>query len=305
MTMILNDSHCHFLSRRCFEALGREKYGQEAAISVEEIASEIGCEAPGEPDALAKVWCAELDRQHVTRAALIASAPGDEDSVAIAVSKHPDRFVGFFMFNPVAPGPGDRLERAFAELGLRCACLFPALHRYELDTPAVTTVFEAAAKHQGVVFVHCGYLSIETRTRLKLPFRLDLRRGDPMALAAVAAEFPTVPVIIPHFGAGFLREALMAADVCPNIYLDTSSSNGWIKYASGLNLTEVFRRALGVVGPDRLIFGTDSSLFPPGWRRVIYGAQRTALDELGIEKQSTAKIFGENFERIFPARPGG
>jgi predicted TIM-barrel fold metal-dependent hydrolase len=304
MAMILNDGHCHFLSRRCFEALGREKYGHEAAISLEGIASEIGCDVPAESDALADLWCAELDRQHVTRAALIASTPGDEDSVAVAVSEHPDRFVGFFMLNPVATGSRERVERAFAELGLRCACLFPALHRYELDTPAVTAVFETAAKHHAAVFVHCGYLSIESRTRLKLPIRLDLRRGDPLTLAAVAAEFPTVPVIIPHFGAGFLREALMAADVCPNIYLDTSSSNSWIKYVPGLNLTEVFRRALNVVGPDRLIFGTDSSLFPPGWRRVIYGAQRTALDELGIEKQSITKIFGENFEKIFPASGG-
>ena len=298
--MIVNDGHCHFLSRRCIEVLGREKYGQGASISVEGIASEIGCQAPGAPDALANVWCAELDRQHVSRAALIASAPGDEDSVAVAVSEHPNRFVGFFMCNPVAPG-SDRVERAFTELGLRCACLFPALHRYDLDTPAVTTVFECAAKHRAAVFVHCGYLSIEARTRLKLPIQLDLRRGDPLALAAVAAQFPTVSVIIPHFGAGFFREALMAADVCPNIYLDTSSSNGWIKYVLGSSLTEVFRRALNVVGPDRLIFGTDSSLFPPGWRRVICGAQRTVLDELGIEKESIAKIFGGNFERIFSA----
>src|SRR5262245_49748817 len=130
--MSLNDVHCHFLSRRCFEALGREKYGQDAVISLGGIASELGCDAPGETVALAKLWCAELDRQHVTRAALIASAPGDEDSVAVAVSEHPDRFVGFFMFNPAASESERHVERAFAELGLRCACLFPALHRYEL-----------------------------------------------------------------------------------------------------------------------------------------------------------------------------
>jgi len=298
--MILNDAHCHFLSRRCFEVLGREKYGQEAAANPEKVAAVIGCDAPGETEALAEQWRAELDRQRVARAALIASAPGDEDSVAVAVSKFPDRFVGYFMFNPLGPDSTQRLNRAFGELGLRCACLFPAMHRYALDTPAVASVFEAAAAHRAAVFVHCGYLSIEFRAKLKLPTRIDLRFGDPLALATVAAQFPTVPVIIPHFGAGFLREALMAADSCPNIYLDTSSSNGWIKYLPGLNLTEVFRRALNVVGPDRLLFGTDSSLFPPGWRRVICGAQRTALDELGTDAETTAKIFGGNFERLFP-----
>ena len=35
---------------------------------------------------------------------------------------------------------------------------------------------------------------------------------------------------LPHFGAGYFREALMLADLCPNVYLDTSSSNSWMRY---------------------------------------------------------------------------
>src|SRR4029450_13949909 len=38
----------------------------------------------------------------VSRAALIASVPGDEVSVTEAVRHAPDRFVGFFMVNPLA-----------------------------------------------------------------------------------------------------------------------------------------------------------------------------------------------------------
>lgn len=300
--MILNDVHCHFLTRRFFESLGREKYG-EPARTAEEIASEIRCESPGESHSLIGTWLAELDRNHVARAALIASAPGDEESVGAAVAEHPDRFVGFFMLNPTGPDAAERCERAFAQLGLRCACLFPAMHRYHLDHPGVEETFGIAAKHRGTVFAHCGYLSMESRSRLGLANPFDLRCGDPLALAAVAARFPTVPVIIPSFGAGFFREALMAAEICPSIRLDTSSSNGWVKYVPGLTLTEVFRRALNVIGPDRLIFGTDSSLFPPGWRRVIYGAQRTVLDELGVEKEAVTKIFGENFDRLFAPSP--
>src|SRR4029079_19385947 len=98
--------------------------------------------------------------------------------------------------------------------------------------------------------------------RLCLASAFTLRLGAPLTLSTVAAKFPKVPVIIPHFGAGFLRETLMAADQCPNIHLDTSSSNSWIKYHPGLTLEAVFRQALEVVGPDRLIFGTDSSFFP-------------------------------------------
>lgn len=296
--MTIQDTHCHFFSARFFEALAREKYGPTG--TAERAALELGWELPVTPEGLADHWIKELDHHHVSRVALIASVPGDEDSVAAAVAKHSRRFVGFFMLNAAAPDALERAARAFGELGLRCACLFPALHRYRLDDERVAKVFEIAAAHRGAIFAHCGYLSVGARVKLALPTLLDLRLGDPLALAATAVHFPTVPVIVPHFGAGFFREALMAADACPTIHLDTSSSNGWLKYVPGLTLAEAFRRALNVVGPDRLVFGTDSSYFPRGWNRVIYGAQRTALDELGVEAASSEKIFSRNFERIFP-----
>jgi uncharacterized protein len=293
------DAHCHFFSQRFFEALGQEKYGQQRAVTGDQIARDLGWDPAGAPEALADRWAAELDEHHVARVALIASVPGDEASVATAVRRHPKRFVGFFVLNPMSPDALDRARRAFSELRMRCVCLFPALHHYRMDDERIAALFQVAADHGGAVFAHCGYLSIEARVRLQLPSRIDLRAGDPLAVAATAIRFPQVPVIVPHFGAGFFREALMAADAACNIHLDTSSSNAWVKYVPGLTLTDVFRRALATVGPDRLIFGTDSSFFPRGWRRVIHGAQRTVLDELGIEREATAKIFGGNFERIF------
>jgi uncharacterized protein len=298
--MILNDAHCHFFSERFFDTLGHEKYGQHADVGADQIAAELGWEPPGTAEALADRWVAELDHHDVSRAALIASVPGDEESVARAVARHARRFVGFFMLNPVEPDAPYRTARALGEFGLRSVCLFPAMHRYRLDDERVAKVFEIAAAHRAAIFAHCGYLSVGARVKLGIPSLFDLRCGDPLALAATAVHFPSVPVIIPHFGAGFFREALMAAEVCPSIHLDTSSSNGWLKYLPGLTLADVFRRALAVVGPDRLIFGTDSSFFPRGWHRVICGAQRTALDELGVEADVSEKIFGGNFERIFP-----
>jgi predicted TIM-barrel fold metal-dependent hydrolase len=116
------------------------------------------------------------------------------------------------------------------------------------------------------VFVHCGVISVGVRGKLGLPSPFDLRLGDPLALASVAAAYPSVPVIVPHFGAGRFQEALMAADQCATIHFDTSSSNGWMKYYPGLTLDAVFRQALAVVGPRRLLFGTDSSFFPRGGR---------------------------------------
>ncbi|MFN7914952.1 MAG: amidohydrolase family protein [Vicinamibacterales bacterium] len=300
--MTLNDSHCHFLSARFFETLGLEKFKGARQPSAAEVASAIGMEPPGTPEALADRWLEELDRHHVSRATLIASVAGDEPSVAAALRRHPSRFVGFFALNATAPDAVARATEAFTEFGMRTACLFPALHRYTLDDERVARIFEVADAHNGAVFAHCGYLSIEMRAKFGLPGAFDMRKGDPLALAVVAAAFPRVPVIVPHFGGGFLREALMAAEACPNIVFDTSSSNNWVRFVPGLTLTEVFRRALALVGPGRLMFGSDSSYFPRGWRQTIHGAQRTILDELGTEPEAVAQIFGGTFDRLFPLR---
>jgi predicted TIM-barrel fold metal-dependent hydrolase len=300
---VLNDVHCHFFSSRFLELLSQPLTDLPAQGRAAAVASRLGWDDPGEPAALASAWTHALDRHSVARAALIASIPGDEDSVAEAVRLHPDRFVGFFMFNPAAPGASERLERAFTERHLRGVCLFPAMHRYHLDEGEVGKVFETAARHGAAVFVHCGVLSVGVRAKLGLPSPFDLRLGDPLAVAAVASAHPSVPVIIPHFGAGRFHEALMAADQCPSLHFDTSSSNGWMKYYPGLTLDAVFRQALSVVGPRRLLFGTDSSFFPRGWQKGVFETQMAAMDAAGVSGQDRAMMLSGNFDRLFPRQP--
>jgi uncharacterized protein len=152
------------------------------------------------------------------------------------------------------------------------------------------------------VFVHCGALSVGVRAKLGLPSQFDVRYGNPLDVHALAAEYPRVPFIIPHFGAGLLREALMLADLCPNVYLDTSSTNRWMAYHPGLTLTSVFRQALDVVGADRLLFGTDSSFFPRGWNRQVHDVQVSAFDGLGVDESLRQRVFAGNFDRLFPQK---
>jgi uncharacterized protein len=297
----ISDVHCHFFSSRFLEILvANDRQHLPAAQHATVIAGLLGWEPPSTPENLADRWVKELDLHGVSRAALIASVPGDEDSVAIAVARHPTRFVGFFMFDPTSPDAGRRLERAFGGLGLRGVALFPAMHKYRLDDDRVDAVFVAAEQQSAVVFAHCGVLTVGVRKKLGLGTPFDLRLGDPLSLSAIASRHPRVPVIIPHFGAGFLREALIAADQCPNIHLDTSSSNSWVKYFPGLTLEAVFRQAVQVVGPDRLLFGTDSSFFPRGWQSGIHEAQRQAMDAAGVDAGAREKILNANFERLFP-----
>lgn len=293
-----NDSHCHFFSSHFFETLSRQRGRTETAA---DVCRELQWEAPGSAFSLAERWVRELDAHGVVRAALIASVPGDESSVAAAVNKYRERFVGFFMLDPSAPEAVERTRRAVTEYGLRGICLFPAMHRVPLDAQPVQQIVEVAAATPGTaVFVHCGHLSVGVRKKLGLPSRFDLRLGDPLAVARLAAAYPTVPFIIPHFGAGFFREALMAADSAPNIYIDTSSSNSWIRYTPGLTLGSVFATALDVVGASRLLFGTDSSFFPRGWQKSIYETQQAAVAAAGAGDADQLLVFGGNFDRLFP-----
>jgi predicted TIM-barrel fold metal-dependent hydrolase len=297
---MLADAHCHFFSSRFFSVLGTQR-GTPTPAAAAAICAELQWDDPGTPEALADRWAAELDRHGVDRAVLIASVPGDETSVGAAVARHPSRFVGFFMLDPTAADASERTHRALTELGMRGVCLFPAMHHVPIDHARVLGIVEIAAAHPGTaVFVHCGVLSVGVRRRLGLASRFDMRLGDPLALSALALAFPAVPFIVPHFGAGLLREALMLADACPNVHLDTSSSNAWIRYAPGLTLESVFRAALAVAGPGRLLFGTDSSFFPRGWQRAIYEQQRTIVADLGVSDADAALIFGGNFNRLFP-----
>jgi predicted TIM-barrel fold metal-dependent hydrolase len=262
----------------------------------------LGWEAPGTADALADRWAAELDRHHVARAALMASVPGDAASVAAAVDRHPARFVGFFMIDPTAPDAVARAAAALAGGGLRALCLFPAMQRFSVQDERARALFDLAASKPGTaLFVHCGVLSVGVRTKLGLPSAFDIRFGNPLDLHAVSLRYPHTPIIIPHFGAGLFREALMVADLCPNVLFDTSSSNSWIKYHPGLTLAAVFRQALAVLGPDRLLFGSDSSFFPRGWVKDVYAQQCAALEEIGADTEVGQKIFSDNFDRVFPA----
>jgi hypothetical protein len=299
----VSDAHVHFFSHAFFASLAAQKAAQTPGAPVEtaeSMASTLGWQAPPvDPQALAAIWAKELDRHSVCRASLIASIPGDENSVAEAVRAFSDRFYGYFMVNPMAPDAADRVRAALQGGNLRCLCLFPAMHRFSIQDERVRPILEAAASSGAVVFVHCGVLTVGVRAKLGLPSPFDMRFSNPIDLHAVALAFPKLRFVVPHFGAGFFREALMLCDLCPNVYMDTSSSNNWMRYQlepSGLQL--VFRRALDVAGPRRLLFGSDSSFFPRGWNATIFEAQTHALKSIGISTADARGIFGANLDQL-------
>src|SRR5262249_2314260 len=204
---------------------------------------------------------------------------------------------------PTADDATDRARRAIEKLGLRGICLFPAMHKFSVQDDRLKPIYELASGRPGtVVFVHMGVLSVGVRKKLGLPSPFDMRFSNPIDLHRVALDFPRVNFIIPHFGAGYFRETLMIGDLCPNVHVDTSSSNSWIRYVPGVtDLKEVFRGALEVFGSKRLLFGTDSSFFPRGWNAEIFEAQVKVLKDLGCTAETASAIFGANLERMVGA----
>jgi hypothetical protein len=294
----VNDAHVHLFSHRFFEVLRSQRAASDQ--SVEDMVQSLGWESPpAEPRDLAAQWAAELDRHGVNRCALIASFPGDEASAVAAVEAYPGRFWGYFLFDPTKPHAGERAAKAF-DAGLQGLCLFPAMQGFSAREEGLAPVYQAAAERPGtIVFVHCGVLSVGVRKKLGLASNFDMSRSNPLDLHRVALEYPQVNFVVPHFGAGLFREALMLADLCPNVYLDTSSSNAWTKYLTPPpSLEDVFRQALSVLGPDRLLFGSDSSFFPRGWNRAVFESQSHVLENLGITAEAAGKIFGENLARL-------
>ncbi len=301
----LNDAHCHFFSPRFFDVLGRQKGlpGEHPGPAVTQL---VGWEHPGTTELLADRWAESLATHGVGRAMLIGSVPGEEEQIARACVRHPDRFVGAFMVDPTQEGALTRVAWALAQPGVRVVCLFPAMHGYSPTDPRVHGLAAQVAGVPGAaLFVHCGVLTVGIRRALGLPSTFEFRLGNPLDVQGLAQKYPALPVIVPHFGAGFFREALMLADACPNVWIDTSSTNGWLKYSPGLTLRHVFAQALSVIGPERLLFGTDSSYFPRGWHAAIRDAQLAVLDELGVPHVDQQALCAGNFDRLFPKRQPG
>jgi len=85
--------------------------------------------------------------------------------------------------------------------------------------------------------------------------------------------------------------------------MDTSGSNAWMKYLPyEIDLKDVFKKALQAGGPEKVIFGTDSTFFPRGFRFNILEAQYNAVKTLHgnglISEEDVHSIFKGNILRM-------
>ena len=292
------DAHTHFFSYQWFEFflnLARDQFAENEGV--EALAARLGWEPPPrQPEELGRRWVAEQEKYGLTAQVLFASKLNDAEQLAVAVQACPQRLIGYVLVDPTQPSVREQVHYSLHILGMKGILMFPAMHHFHAHEQNVYPVYEEAAAAQVPVFLHFGLFNLPIYDKLGIPSPVDLSYSNPRDLREPAQEFSDVNFIVPHFGCGRFEEALEVAAACPNVYFDTSSSNAWIE--PPLTLTEVFRRSLEVLGPRRLLFGTDSSFFPRGWRKEIFDRQKAILDELGVSDSDQALIFGGNVARI-------
>jgi predicted TIM-barrel fold metal-dependent hydrolase len=298
----VTDSHVHFFSPNFiagYAALGKDRFppGDSVGGLLRLMKWEMHDTDPVE---LGRRWVQEMDDRGLARLMLITSWLWDEEATAKAVQAFPGRLSGYVMIDPTQPIADSRAHTAVTSLGLKGITLFPAMHGYHASEPRAYVVYRVAARAGVPVFVHFGLLKLGIRDKLGLVSKFDLRFSNPLDLLPVAKDFPETPFILPHFGGGFFQEMLMVASQCPNVCVDSSSSNAWIRLMPyPLTLKEVFAKTLDILGPDRILFGSDSTAFPTGWRQDIFETQAAILQDLGCSGEDISRIFSGNAARIF------
>ena len=239
-----------------------------------------------DPTGMAEWYDARVLDSGLTKAIVVATAPSSYLDEFVPLSKRVSVLVAPDPRDPASIGV---LERAM-EIGYKGVKLYPVNRAYRLSEPECKPFFDRA-EELGVDFIiHYGVTVDPTG---------DMRFADPIDLSPVARDHPGSQFVIAHFGAGYLDSVLKLGYQCKNVCVDTSGTNNWMdNYVPKMTLPEVFERALMGLGPDRILFGTDSGTTAQ-YRKWIAFQQRRILEELGLSDHDRDLVLRANAVRIF------
>lgn len=180
----------------------------------------------------------------------------------------PDRLIPFCTVHPRYPNAVEELRRAILELGMKGVKLHPWTQAFSPMDRFMDPVGEEMASLGVPVVFHDG----------------TPPNSSPMQIAYFAMRHPRVTVILGHAGLHDLwKEAVFAAERCPNIYLIPS---GMPPY--GLDF------ALQRLPVERFMFGSDAGFGDPYWQAF----QLEKLRSLDLSDSDMALILGGNAQRV-------
>ena len=147
------------------------------------------------------------------------------------------------LFDFTASNPTDHI-RNLLESGVNSVTFHSYFQKITDDLHScVLGVAKAAASLEVPILIDSSYGST------------DMYRCNNLTLAAsILSEVSSVPVVLMHSGGARAMEAFLLADVCPNVFLDTSFS---VPYYMGSTIEKDLAFAYRKIGVDRVLFGSD------------------------------------------------
>lgn len=274
------------------QQLEQERHNWRLAFDFPEPETE-----PQSSEVQAERWAAELDTYGIERIGFVTGR--DNDELARVVRMYPDKFIGFAHHDITQPDAAAELERAITQLGLKgLKQLAPAMPKH-IDDPSLYPVWEVCERLGVPVLIHFGMLGAAGG----VSYHPNI---SPAILEPVARDFPTVDFIIPHFGIQHVTDLLFLCWSCPNVHVDSSGSNQWVRWMPyKLTLDDLFQRFYETIGPRRILFGSDSSWFPRGFAIRYLQDQIRICRFMNMPHDELQLIFGGNAARLFNLPLGG
>ncbi len=250
-------------------------------------------------DDLTEEMLAEMDVAGIDRAIIQSRGFGTTETLAQAVRKHPDRFVGLFrpIYNTRISGQQDALD--YAELGRGMDYWVNELGLKGMGEIRVSR-FSAESAPEKIARDLVPLLEILARHRMPIMFQTawtqfgtPIYHGVPTFVDDLAEMFPQVPFIITKMGRGYdalFEMCLLIAFKHDNVYLDTVQSK-----------PAHVARAVAEVGPERVIFGTD---WEQTWAALktpadIYARSLAIVDDSGITEAQKEWVLGKTAATLF------
>lgn len=202
------------------------------------------------------------------------------DYIIESVRRYPERVVGFCCFSPLSPRSAEEAQRCLGE-GLAGV---GELALYQSGLTA--DVLERLDALMGL----CAGLDVPVLFHANEPVGHAYPGKTPMELSEIYGlikRYPSNRIVLAHWGGGLFFYALMkkeVRDALHNVWFDTAASP--YLYTPG-----VYRVAADIVGPDKILFGSDYPLLSP--KRYFQ-----EMNAAGISGEAIRKISGENAARL-------
>jgi len=205
--------------------------------------------------------------------------PVPNDTIAEAVRRHPDVFLGFGGVDPWKGAAAVReIERCATELGLRGLKFNPGRQKFFPNDQRFYPLYEAAAKHGLIVLFHTGMLGAGAGTPGGMGYKL--KYTQPIHLDDVAGDFPELRIIGAHPSWPWQEESLAIARHKSNFYIDLS---GWAPKYFSPSLVQYANTIL----QDKVLFGSD-------WPAIKVERWLEEFAELPIKPEVRRKIMLDN-----------